>query len=214
MDASTITAFGERQRRLLTLLLESKPGLNAEELADRLEISRSAVHQHLAALEKDGYLEKLVTPPRGGRPGYAWRLTDRGVHLFPKQYALFSDLMLRALKKSLGSDGLVHVLEELGADIAKAYAPRLAGKSLDEQIAIVAEIMLELGYQTRTVPDGPGKPPLIDARNCVYHHLAREHSEVCRLDLALLGSLLDADVEHAECMVRGGTACRFRFRRD
>jgi hypothetical protein len=29
-------------------------------------------------------------------------------------------------------------------------------------------------------------------------------------DLALLSSLLDADIEHVECMLRGGVVCRFR----
>ena len=50
-----------------------------------------------------------------------------------------------------------------------------------------------------------------DARNCVYHHLAAEHPEVCELDLALLSSLLGGKIEHVECMVRGGGSCRFRL---
>ncbi|HEU4617721.1 MAG TPA: HTH domain-containing protein [Gammaproteobacteria bacterium] len=210
MHTPTISAMGERQRALLTALLDAKEGLNADELAERLEISRSAVHQHLSALEKDGFLEKQMRPSTGGRPGYAWRLTDLGVHLFPKQYALFSDLMIRTMKKSLGSEGLARVLELLGADLAETYAARLRGKSPAEQVEAVADIMRELGYESRTLPDGQGRPPLIDARNCVYHHLARQHPEVCRLDLALLGALLDADIEHIECIVRGGAACRFR----
>jgi predicted ArsR family transcriptional regulator len=210
MQTPPNASLGERQRRLLTLLLETKDGLSAEELAEHLEISRSAVHQQVGLLEKDGYLERIVRPSRGGRPGHAWRLTDKGVHFFPKQYALFSDLMIRALKHSFGSDGLVRVLEDLGGDIAKSYAPRLQGKSREEQIPIVVEIMQELGYQTRAVADEDSKLPIIDARNCVYHHLAREHSEVCRLDIALLATLLEANVDHMECMLRGGRSCRFR----
>ena len=73
--------------------------------------------------------------------------------------------------------------------------------------------MRELGYQARTAIDQPGALPLIDARNCVYHHLAREHREVCDFDLALLSTLLDSDIEHVECMLRGGVACRFRARK-
>ena len=53
---------------------------------------------------------------------------------------------------------------------------------------------------------------MIDARNCVYHHLAAEHPEVCELDLALLSSLLGGKIEHVECMVRGGASCRFRLK--
>lgn len=210
MDTATVTAFGETQRQLLTLLLETKSGMSADALARTLDISRSAVHQHLTALERDGYVEKQSGKPRGGRPGYAWRLTERGVHLFPKQYALFSDLLIRSLKENFGNDGLVEMLRGLGNDLAKDHALRLQGKPVEEQIKEVAEIMRNLGYDARTAPDPQAKLPLIDARNCVYHHLAREHREVCELDLALLSSLLNSDIEHVECMVRGGSACLFR----
>lgn len=213
MKTENISTFGGRQHGLLTLLLETKSGLSADELAGRLDISRSAVHQHLTALERDGYIEKSAREPRGGRPGYAWRLTDRGVHLFPKHYALFSDLLIESLKDKLGSEALTDLLRDLGARLAKDYAPQLEGLAPEEQIAAVARIMQELGYQARTAPDAGGGPPLIDARNCVYHHLAREHREVCDFDLALLSSLLGADIEHLECMVRGGSACRFRVRK-
>jgi len=213
VKTETLSTFGGRQHRLLTLLLETKSGLSADELAGGLEISRSAVHQHLAALERDGYVEKHAREPRGGRPGYAWRLTDRGVHLFPKHYALFSDLLIEALKDKLGSEGLTGILRDLGARLAKDYAPRLDGLAPEEQIRAVVEIMQELGYQASTSPDAEGGPPVIDARNCVYHHLARDHREVCDFDLALLSSLLDARIEHLECMLRGGGACRFRVRK-
>jgi len=206
---SPIEALGARQRALLTSLLEWKEGRSADELAESLGISRSAVHQHLSALERDGYLEKLIRPSQGGRPGYAWRLTNKGVHLFPKQYAFFSELMIRGMKRSLGSDGLVRVLEELGADLARRYASRVEAAADDaERMRIVAEVLHELGYAARAQSvDGRLE---IDARNCVYHDLAAEHPEVCRLDLALLGALLGTDIEHVECMVRGGRACRFR----
>ena len=210
METATISAFGERQRQLLTLLLETKDGLSADELSTRLEISRSAVHQHLTALERDGYVEKRARPPEGGRPGFAWRLTERGVHVFPKQYALFSDLLIRSLKQKVGSEGLADMLRDLGANLARDYAPRLKGKTPEEQVVEVADIMKRLGYQAQAAPDAQAELPLIDARNCIYHHLAREHKEVCELDLALLSTLLDADIEHVECMVRGGKACRFR----
>ncbi len=211
MHIPTIEALGARQRALLTSLLEWKEGRSADELAESLGISRSAVHQHLSALERDGYLEKLMRPSQGGRPGYAWRLTNKGVHLFPKQYAFFSELMIRGMKQSLGADGLVRVLTELGTDLAKRYAHRLDGAADDAQrMRIVAALMNELGYAARAASvDGR---PEIDARNCVYHDLAAEHPEVCRLDLALLGALLGTEIEHVECMVRGGRTCRFRMR--
>ena len=210
MKTSTINAFGERQRQLLTLLLENKAGLTGDDLVGHLKISRTAVHQHLTALERDGYVEKHTRTSSGGRPGFGWCLSESGVHLFPKQYALFSDLLIHSLKDKLGSEELVSLFRTLGEGLARDYKPQLQGKTLAEQIDRVAEMMTELGYQAKSAPDPQAELPLIDARNCVYHHLAREHKEVCELDLALLGSLLESDIEHIECMVRGGEACRFR----
>jgi DeoR family suf operon transcriptional repressor len=210
METTAIATFGEGQRRLLTLLLETKSGLSIDELAEGLDISRSAVHQHLAAMERDGFVTKEARASQGGRPGFGWKLTERGVHLFPKQYALFSDLLIRSLKEKLGSRRLTDVLRDLGVELAGQHAHRLKGLTATRQIEEVSRIMLELGYQTETRADPGRKLPLIAARNCIYHHLAQEHREVCELDLALLSTLLKADIEHVECMVRGGGACQFR----
>lgn len=73
--------------------------------------------------------------------------------------------------------------------------------------------MNELAYQARCIEDGSR----IEAKNCVYHDLAHEFPEVCQFDLQLLAELMGRDftqVEHEECMARGGNACRFRFLQD
>lgn len=213
MQSSPICTFGERQRQLLTLLLEEKSGVTADDLAASLKISRSAVHQHLGSLEGAGYVEKSSQAPKGGRPGFGWRLTERGIHLFPKQYAMFSGLLIAGMKEKLGSEGLAEAMRALGRMLGEQSLHRMDDKTPEQQVVEVARIMRELGYRSRAAPDPGHDLPLIDARNCIYHDLAREHREVCQLDLALLGTLLDAEVEHLECMVRGGNACRFRMQK-
>jgi DeoR family transcriptional regulator, suf operon transcriptional repressor len=213
MHESGIRAFGERQRQLLTLLLEKKHGVSADELAQALAVSRSAVHQHLGTLEAGGYVEKRPRAPQGGRPGFLWRLSERGVHLFPKHYAFFSGLLIAGIRERLGAERLKEAMQELGRRLAERSLHRVRGKPPREQVEEVATIMAELGYWSRTEEDPGHELPLIDARNCIYHDLAREHREVCQLDLALMGTLLDADIQHVECMVRGGNACRFRVRK-
>lgn len=205
-----IAGFGERQQRLLTLLLENKHGQSADELAQGLDISRSAVHQHLTVLAGAGYVEKTAKPPKGGRPGFAWRLSERGVHLFPKHYGMFAELLLGGMKGSLGSEGLSESMQRMGRLLGEQNLHRMKGRTPAERIEELSRIMRELGYQSRTTPDETGDLPMIDARNCIWHDLARQHREVCQLDISLMETLLDADVEHTECMVRGGGACRFR----
>lgn len=198
-----LTSFGERQQRLLNLLLENKSGMTMDELARALEVSKPAVHQHLTALERDGYVARQALVKTGGRPSQIFILTERGVHLFPKRYAWFSELLLQQLLKRMGSEAVEKLLYQLGRETAASLRTRLEGQSPTERLRTIVQIMREFGYEATLEGE------TISARNCVYHDLAKAHQEVCALDLGLLDGLLEQKVIQRECMVRGGSACRF-----
>jgi DeoR family suf operon transcriptional repressor len=199
---SLIESFGQRQQALLQLLLEHKDGLTMDELARAVEVSKAAVHQHLVALERDGYVAQRELRKTGGRPCQVYALTERGIHLFPKQYAWFAELLLKELIARLGRGEVQHLLYRLGQEVAASLRPRLAGKSAEERRAEVVKMLVELGYEASL------EGQTISAKNCVYHDLARQYPEVCALDLGLLDTLL-GEVTQSECMVRGGKACKF-----
>lgn len=205
--AAGVEALGERQQAMLRLLQRDKDGLTVEDLVTRLAITRTAVRQHLAALERDGYVRKEGLRVTGGRPGLVYVLTPAGNELFPKQYSWFSALVLARLRERLGPGGLAAFMRELAAEVASGLGTRIEGKEPRERIEEVARIMNDLGYDARVVADGA--TPSIVASNCVYHHLAEEFPEVCEFDLGLLENLTGRRAEHPECMLRGGRVCRF-----
>ena len=63
-----IETLGDRQQQLLALLLRNKAGLTVDDLSQQLQITRNAVRQHLAALERDDLVQRGETKPSGGRP--------------------------------------------------------------------------------------------------------------------------------------------------
>jgi DeoR family transcriptional regulator, suf operon transcriptional repressor len=203
--------FGNRQRELLEKLLFKKIGLTIDDLAKELSISRNAVQQHTLALEKGGYIEKGKLTSTGGRPSQIYVLSEKGVDLFPKQYSWFSELLLGSLKSQLGTEGLEIKMHEIAKNLANSLKPKLAGMSLPEKIFEVSRIMQELGFETEV--DEGGKLPAIVAHNCVYHHLAMEFEEVCQLDRSLLESLLDHEINHEECIIKGGEVCKFKIKK-
>lgn len=205
-----LDALGTRQQQLLRLLLENNAGMTVDEIAGALSITRTAVNQHLAALERDGYICRGDLQKTGGRPGRIYVLTELGSHLFPKQYAWFSKLLLETLKRELGEHGLTDRLRGIAEGLAAGLQGRLVDKSPAERIAEVVTIMNELAYEARAIPSTEGALPVIEAKNCVYHDLARVYPEVCQFDIALLSQMLGRDVVQTECMVRGGIACRFQ----
>lgn len=207
-----LDGFGARQRELLTLLQEHKEGLTIDDCVTLLGITRSAVNQHMLALERDGFVCKTTLQKTGGRPGWLYQITTEGINRLPKQYSWFSEILLDSLKEEFGSAKLEQYVKKVAKSIAPKLEPRLKGKPLQEQIQEVGNILQELGYQAKIYPSTKKRElPLIVATNCVYHDLAAKHPEVCHFDLSLLETLIGRKVEHQECMVRDGSACRFRF---
>jgi predicted ArsR family transcriptional regulator len=206
-----IDLLGTRQQELLTSLLKNKAGLTVDALAQQLGITRNAIRQHLSTLENDGLVAPGETRPSGGRPQQLHVLTDKGRESFPRQYAWFAQLMVESIKQEVGSDGLGERLDGLGSAIGNdLLSQHPALQDRQQRVEKLTQLMEGMGYAATSSAD-ESQAPVIEADNCVFHHLAINHPEVCRFDLALLGTFTDSRVEHQECMANGGRVCRFRF---
>ena len=204
--------LGTTQRRILQELLQSDAPLAVDHLTKMLEISRNATYQHIVALERDGLITKAATTQTKGRPSQTYSLTEKGRAAFPKHYSLFARLLVGLVKNQMGATELQACLDNLGHSLGDEFLERVSSLSGDALIIEVAKIMQELGYESEaTIAEDDNKLE-IRAHNCVFHDLAKEHEEVCSLDLALISHLTGASIEHAECVVRGGTCCRFKIK--
>jgi predicted ArsR family transcriptional regulator len=202
-----LEVIGQRQQALLSLLLESKWGLTIDQMAASLGITRTAVREHVGALERDGLLAPgAFALSTGGRPGRRYTLTARGLAMFPKQYDLMARMLLEALTERLGAEQAERELRTLGAKLAAQMKNRITGATLAQRAQSIAALMRELGYAA-SAPNP--EATTIEAFNCVYHELARTDQTVCALDLSLIETLADAQVEHRACMARGDNACVF-----
>lgn len=201
-----VEVIGQRRQNILRLLLEHKNGLSVDELAARLGITRTAIREHLAGLERDQLIAQGTSrASTGGRPSRPYVLTERGHALFPKHYALLARLLIEDLAER-GEDKVGEALTAMGNRLAVRMKSEVAGRTLAERGASVARLMSGLGYEAAFSDDGE---PRIEALNCVYHDLAKSNPAICALDLALVSGLADAEVEHRRCMARGDNACAF-----
>ncbi|MBO3276322.1 helix-turn-helix transcriptional regulator [Pseudomonas schmalbachii] len=196
--------LGRTQQDLLSALLYRPDGMSIDELAEHLGVTRTAVRQHLAALERDGLVERAATRPTGRRPQQLHQLSALGRELFPKQYQLLADLLIGEVAELIGHERLVKIMRDLGRKLAAS----MEQQKVDEQR--IASHMQQAGYEAQIIAHSSGETEIV-AYNCIFHHLASAHPEICELDLALIGSLAGRNVEHRECMLRGGTVCRFRL---
>jgi predicted ArsR family transcriptional regulator len=190
-------------------MLKADEPLTVPALAKSLGISRKAAHQHVMAMEAEGLVERASAVRTKGRPSQGFRLSPAGGATFPRQYSLLARQLLEQLSQHLGPDELLRALSTIGLSLADALRSK-AGSGEDERIKAIAELMRELGYESRAVEGAAGME--IEAHNCVFHDLAMADSRICEIDLALLGSLSGKVVDHRSCMAKGERSCRFSFK--
>jgi DeoR family transcriptional regulator, suf operon transcriptional repressor len=206
------TTAGNSQQEVLKQLLEHKSGATLDELMTALGLSRTAVNQHLVALERDGHIQKTTPRKTGGRPQHVYVLTEQGTNLFPKQYSWFSKMLIQTLRQQVGAEKVSQYMYDLGVNLSGSLIPRLVGLNRTERIDEIVKIMNETGFVARTTTAANGERlPRVECRNCVYHDLSKDYPEVCRFDIGFLAGLMGAEVEHLSCMQRGSDACRFKF---
>jgi DeoR family transcriptional regulator, suf operon transcriptional repressor len=204
---------GDTQGRVRAALLDRKAGMTIDELMASLDLSRTAVNQHLLVLERAAHVEKASLQKTGGRPSRVYRLTELGKNVFPKQYSWFSKALLQVMREQLGEERLSQQMFDLGVSLSASLIPRMVGRNRRERLIEIVQVMNETGFMARTLPDDQGdRLPLVECKNCVYHDLSKDYPEVCRFDIGFLSGLMGAEVEHQSCMQRGGEACRFKFK--
>jgi len=207
--AQGLARFGDTQQRLLRQLLMAREGLGVEALCERLRISHNAVRQHLTALTVRGLVERVQPHPTGGRPQARFALTAEGRELFPRNYGAIAAALLSQLHARLGEAEVGTLLQELGATVAATQAPLGTGEGMEALARGLAQRLDALGYEA--VPARHGDDWQVEAFNCIFHGLARQHPQVCKFDIAYLEAASGRRIHHMECIVRGGHVCRFRI---
>jgi predicted ArsR family transcriptional regulator len=206
--------LGKTQQELLRLLQKNKEGLSIFGLADLLSISRTAVKQHLVALEKDGMVEQGSLQTSGGRPTQRYVLTNSGKEQFPRQYSWFAQLLIETIQTEKNNNGLKKYLERIGSNVSLKFTPTISDLPIKERLNKVANILTGLGYEAKVLASRDKKEvSKIEISNCVFHQLAMSCPDVCAFDKSLLAKLTGKEVELQSCMTLGDNMCCFGIKK-
>src|ERR1700730_18035335 len=128
-------------RRALLLAIKKRGEARAEDLADALGITASAVRQHLSALVAEGMV--AVREQRGGgagRPKFFYATTPAAENLFPKTYGELTNELLDTIdaEEPAMVDRLFERRRQRRVDNARA---RLAGKAFPARVSELARIL-------------------------------------------------------------------------
>jgi len=198
-------------RDAMLTAIKKRGEARAEELADALGITVSAVRQHLNGLAADGLVTHRQMKAGPGRPKHLYRLTAAAEAQFPKTYGELTNELL-----DYAADEDPALVERLFAKrrkrrIAEAKA-RMAGRPFDEKVAELARILDEDGYLAdyELAPDGTFR---IVEHNCAILSVALRYGSACSSELEFLRAVLpEASVTRTSHRVAGAHHCGYEVR--
>ena len=137
-----LEGLGRTQQDLLNALLHHASGMSIDELAEQLAVTRTAIRQHLAALERDGLVLRGETRPTGRRPEQLYRLTDHAKEQFPRQYQMLASVLIDEVAGIIGPEALATLMRSMGRKLALDRESQV----VDE--ARIVQHMNQAGYQS------------------------------------------------------------------
>jgi predicted ArsR family transcriptional regulator len=198
-------------RQKIVELLKERGRATVEELADAVGLTQMAVRHHLNVLQAENLVaaSSVRRKSHPGRPQQLYALTEAANELFPEEYYHLADYLLDEVKASLGKAGLDELLRRIASRMAAEAPPMRPRQRLEEQLDWAVQFLGQKGFTARWEVAGD-KTIFIRMLTCPYRQIAREHNEVCHLDMQIIKEMLNVDPVRLTCMANGDEYCTYR----
>jgi DeoR family suf operon transcriptional repressor len=214
-----VGTLGETKERTLELLLDGSK--SASEIADRLQIQKSAARVHLESLQSLGAVRSKFRIEKMGRPKKVYELAEKGREIFPRKYDLFLTLILNKIAGKKGEGEAREIVESVAEDIASGIRERIdknndhRADALEHSLKIINDASNQMGFASSLSRDEKDNSFSIQSKNCILHKVASANQDmICHglhdkiISKSLTGNNPDARVELKECMALGNDYCR------
>lgn len=211
MGSVSVSAELSSAQRQVLVALKRRGEASADELAEALGITPSGVRQHLVVLRSAGLAASRQERGRSGRPADLYHSTDLGDTLFA---GASGDLSLELLGHIEEEDPelVARVFERRRRRRVEQAGERLVGKSLDEKVAILAEILDGEGYLADfdKLADGSYRMAL---HSCAIWAVASRYGQACATEFEFLRELLpETEIERIAHKMAGAYVCGYEIR--
>jgi predicted ArsR family transcriptional regulator len=183
--------------RIVTLL--RRGGLTADDIATKLELTRSAVRLQISAMERDGVVRKAGKRPGTTRPSHIYALTPEVEQLLSKAYMPLLTQLVDVFAEALPAQQLEALLRTTGKRLAdQLYGGMPLAGSLKSRVAAASELLNEhLGALSFVEANGR---VVIRGAGCPLAALTGKHPGVCLAMESLVSALVGAPAR--ECCDR------------
>ncbi len=187
--------------------LRRRGSAGVNELASATGVTPVSVRHHLSSLQAEGLVTATEYRAGVGRPKLVYSLTKTALERFPTKYVRFAELLLGEMKTAMPSDAIDNLFAAMAQDIATDNAARFEGKTLEQKMTLLMELLGEEGFLAEW--NKVGSSYQVTEYNCPYFVIGQNHPEVCKIDQTLISKMLARSVEKTTCLLNGDQRCVF-----
>ena len=195
------------QRRVL-VILKRLGEATADELAEALEISASAIRQHLNALRSAGYVAAHQQRGLPGRPADRFHTTELTEAMFVNDSNNLS-VELLSLMEEENPDLVTRVFDRRRRRRVAETTSKLVGKNVGEKVAVLTEELDAEGYLA-DFDQIDATHYRINLHSCAMWTVATRYGQACATELDYLRELLpEATIERVTHKTAGAHVCAY-----
>jgi DeoR family transcriptional regulator, suf operon transcriptional repressor len=214
-DVKKADTIGHTKKLILNLLLDGSK--TAGEIADKLQIQKSAIRIHLESLHAEQAVRSYFRIERLGRPKKVYELTENARELFPRKYDMVLSLLIQKIEEKEGHDYVKNVITSIADNLAHDVQDRIkksnSSSNFEESLKILNSASNEIGFMSSFQKEDDGTYSLT-SHNCILHKVALSHQDaICHglhnkiIEEALDGKI-NPNVQLKECIALGDNYSR------
>jgi len=179
-----------------------------KDFAALLDVSATAVREHLVHLQADGLVVARAERRGPGRPRLVYGLSEKAQSLFPKQYDRLISQLLRELIALEGPDKVEQILDRVSQRLAGEYSDRMQGTDVPVRLGELRRLLEQRGVPAEVAPEGDG----IRLFACPYYDVAHLHPQVCSMERQMIEYVLGEKLDLQNSIRDGAHSCNFTVR--
>lgn len=192
-------------------LLEQQGALSIKAIEAVLGVTTTAVRQQLSMLMTGGMVTAETIREKRGRPHAVYRLAEKAQALFARGY---EELALALLEEILHLPDPVTVhqlLHRVSARLGRQYAEQIHSAAMVDRLHELSALLGAHGIMSKV--DEEADAFVLTEYTCPYYGLAREHREVCDMEIEAMELALGSPVTLCQSQLDGHTGCQFQVKK-
>ena len=197
-------------RPLLDLIRRHGP-LTIVELAERLNVTATAIRNRLSRLVESGLVDRKTESVGRGRPRHLYEASTLARKQLGQNYADLAVVLWDELMRSVEDRKLRRMLfGRITERMAELYRGQLTAEAWQGRMAELGTILHDRGIETEVTSGGEGGLlPILKQHTCPYHELAEADRAVCVMEKKMFEKVLGQSLRLSQCRLDGHHSCDF-----